>query len=70
VTRNPLCADWLEAIIDGLGASRVGTERFFDGPPTQEFGYDDSVVFKLQVAQLSGLPADIGLHICCTNLAS
>jgi hypothetical protein len=68
VTRNPLSADWLESVIDGLGASRVGADRFFDGPPTQEFGYDDSGVFKLLVAQVSGLPSDVGLHVCCSKI--
>ena len=47
LTRNPLSADWLEAVIDGLGASRVGSQRFFAGPPAQAFGYDDSVVYRL-----------------------
>jgi hypothetical protein len=70
ITRNPLSADWLEAVIDGLGASRVGNERFFDGPSHREFGYDDSGVFKLVVAQVNGLPADIGLHMCCRNIDS
>jgi hypothetical protein len=68
ITRNPLSADWLEAVIDGLGASRVGAERFFDGPSTQEFGYDDSVVYKLIVSQVTGMPTDIGLHISCDRL--
>lgn len=70
MTRNPLGADWLEAVIDGLGASRVGSERFFDGPSHREFGYDDSGVFKLAVAQVDGLPADIGLQICCRNIGT
>jgi hypothetical protein len=70
MTRNPLSADWLEAVIDGLGACHVGTERFFDGPPTQEFGYDDSVVFKLTIAHVSGLPSNIGLHVDCANIDS
>jgi hypothetical protein len=70
VTRNPLSADWLEAVIDGLGASQVGNERFFDGPSHREFGYDDSGVFKLNVAQVNGLPPDIGLHLYCRNVAT
>jgi hypothetical protein len=70
VTRNPLSADWLEAVIDGLGASRVGCERFFDGPPSSEFGYDDSVVYRLDCARVRDLPHDIGLHVCCTHLNS
>lgn len=68
LTRNPLSADWLEAIIDGLGASRVGAAHFFDGPPTQEFGYDDSVVFRLTCAHVQGLPPEAGLHISCAPL--
>jgi hypothetical protein len=68
VTRNPLSAAWLEEVIDGLGASQVGDERFFDGPPTQEFGYDDSNVFKMSVAQVRGFPSDIGLHVCCKKI--
>ncbi|MEX2306674.1 MAG: hypothetical protein WD738_03735 [Pirellulales bacterium] len=68
LTRNPLSADWLEAVIDGLGASRVGTEHFFDGPPTQEFGYDDSVVFRLTCARVRGLPEEMGIHISCRSL--
>lgn len=68
LTRNPLSAAWMEGVIDGLGASRVGDERFFDGPPTQAFGYDDSNVFKLTVAHVHDLPSDIGLHISCKEL--
>ena len=68
VTRNPLSADWLEAVIDGLGASRVGTDRFFDGPSHREFGYDDSCVYQLTVAQVSGLPEHIGLQVSCRNI--
>ncbi|HVT30803.1 MAG TPA: hypothetical protein VHE81_22550, partial [Lacipirellulaceae bacterium] len=60
----------LEAAIDGLGASRVGSERFFDGPSHREFGYDDSCVYKLTVAQVTDLPPDIGLHICCRRIVS
>jgi hypothetical protein len=70
VTRNPLSADWLEAVIDGLGVSHVGTERFFDGPSTQEFGYDDSVVYKLSCAQVHGMPPEAGLHIYCAEIAA
>lgn len=69
ITRNPLSAGWLEAVIDGLGASRVGNERFFDGPPTQQFGYDDSNVFKLTVAQVRGLSPSDGLHVSCKALS-
>jgi hypothetical protein len=68
LTRNALSADWLEAVIDGLGASRVGSEHFFDGPPTQEFGYDDSVVYRMVCARVQGLPAETGIHISCRNL--
>jgi hypothetical protein len=68
VSRNPLSADWLEAVIDGLGASRVCTDRFFDGPSHREFGYDDSCVYQLAVAQVSGLPDHTGLHLSCRNL--
>lgn len=63
LTRNPLSADWLEAVIDGLGASRVGSDRFFDGPSFQEFGYDDSGVYRLVAAHVTGLPAETGMHI-------
>lgn len=69
ITRNPLSADWLEAVIDGLGASRVGSERFFDGPSFQEFGYNDSAVYRLVCAHVTGLPSEIGLHIS-TNVFS
>ncbi len=68
VTRNPLSADWLEAVIDGLGASHVNSERFFDGPPTQQFGYDDSVVYRLICAQIHDLPPELGLHVSVKNL--
>jgi hypothetical protein len=68
VTRNPLSADWLEAVIDGLGASRVGTERFFDGPSYQEFGYDDSGVYRLVTAHVEGLPSETGLHVSANLL--
>jgi hypothetical protein len=69
MTRNPLSADWLEAVIDGLGASHVGTERFFDGPSFQEFGYNDSAVYRLVCAHVAGLPSEAGIHVS-TNLIS
>jgi hypothetical protein len=70
VTRNPLSADWLEAVIDGLGASCVDRQRFFDGPSIQEFGYDDSVVYHLSCAQVQGMPPEAGLHIHCAEIAA
>ncbi len=70
LTRNPLSADWLEAVIDGLGASRVGSDRFFDGPSIQEFGYDDSVIYRLNCAHVQGMHAESGLHICTKNIFS
>lgn len=68
LTRNPLSADWLEAVIDGLGASQAGEQRFFDGPPTSEYGYDDSVVYGIMCCQCTGLPDNTGIHIECRKL--
>ena len=65
VTKNPMQLDWIEAALDGLGASQVGAHRFFDVPkkPKSEFGNDDSVVFWLVVARVPDLPKQMGLWI-------
>lgn len=68
LTRNPLSADWLEAIIDGLGASEAGEQRFFDGPPSSDYGYDDSVVYSFRCCQNIELPNDVGIHFACRQL--
>ena len=68
-TSSPFTAGWLEAVIDGLGASVVGDNRFFDVPikPKSEFGNDDSVVFWLACAKVKDLPAEIGIRFGVYN---
>jgi hypothetical protein len=50
----------------------TGNERFFDGPPTSEFGYDDSVVYRLICAQVQACRLTKGcifLAGCSANYA-